>query len=49
MSYKRCFGRFAGHNVDRRLWEMLSFAKSCSDDKVAPKSAVDRTGEAIEI
>jgi hypothetical protein len=29
--------------------KLLSFAKSCSDDKVAPKSAVDRTGEAIEI
>jgi hypothetical protein len=20
MSYERCFGGFAGHNVDRRLW-----------------------------
>ena len=22
MSYEKCFGGFAGHNVDRRLWVM---------------------------
>ena len=51
MSYKRYFGGFAGHNVDRRLWVENGHPGYVDDDqRFAPHRCVgkfDRPGRSI--